>query len=182
MPRPLWKPPLRQKVSSAQTALCQVPALLKRAPLPARGVNLDIGGGACDRGTQFLRGRQVTSYVYDPFNRSAEENQRAAKAACCGQAASVTIANVLNVIPEAQARRRVLQQAADAVGAKGRVFVDVYEGDRSGRGRRTSKGWQANRALGAYKRELERVFRRVEVVDGRIEASSPRRQTCACPR
>lgn len=180
MPPSLWSLP-RQQVSSAQTALCQVPALLKRAPL-ARGLNLDIGGGACDRGTQYLKARQVVSVVYDPFNRSAAENQRAARAACCGQAATVTIANVLNVVASPQARRRVLQQAADAAGAQGQVFVDVYEGDRSGRGRRTSKGWQANRPLASYARELARIFRRVEVVGGRIEARDPRRVTCACPR
>lgn len=176
----LWSPP-RQRVSSAQTSLCQVPALLKQAPL-ARGVNLDIGGGHCDRGTAYLKTRKVTSYVFDPFNRPAQENLRAAKAACCGQAATVTLANVLNVIPEAAGRRRVLQQAADAVGAKGTVYVDVYEGDRQGNGKRTSRGWQANRALASYQRELSRIFKRVQVVAGRIEASQPRRATCACPR
>lgn len=176
----LWSP-RQQKVNSAQTALCQVPALLKQAPL-ARGVNLDIGGGHCDRGTKYLRGRKVTSYVFDPYNRTEQENRQAAKAACCGQAASVTLANVLNVIAEPAARRRVLQQAADAVGSKGVVHLDVYEGDRKSKGKRTSRGWQANRPLSSYEAEVRRVFKKVQVVNGRMEAREPRRATCSCPR
>lgn len=172
----------RQRVKSAETSLCQVAALVKRAPIKPGTVNLDLGGGHCDRGTAHLRAQGVTSHVFDPFNRSAGENTAAARAVCCGKADTATVANVLNVIPEPAARRRALQQAADAVGDKGEVYVSVYEGDASGRGVRTSKGWQANRRLTSYAGEIGRVFRDVDVRQGMIVARSPRRRSCACPR
>lgn len=178
----LWGPARRQRVTSADTSLCQVAALVKRAPVKPGTVNLDLGGGRCNRGTEHLRAQGVTSHVFDPYNRSPAENAAAAQAVCCGKASTATVANVLNVVPDTANRRRVLQQAADAVGDKGEVFVSVYEGDGSGRGRRTSKGWQANRPLGSYTREVGEVFRDVTVRDGMIVARSPHRATCACPR
>lgn len=177
----IWETPRKQKISSAKTSLCQVPALLRRAPL-SKGVNLDIGGGACDRGSSFLRKRGITSVVFDPFNRTPQENRTAARKACCGKAANVTTANVLNVVKEPGARQRILQQAADAVGSRGTAYFAVYEGDRSGSGRATSKGWQANRSLQAYLPEVRRVFRDAQIENGAIVARAPKRATCSCPR
>lgn len=177
----LWTQRPPQSTSSAATSVAQVPALLRRAPIPRGALNVDIGGGRYDAGTRALARRGVTSIVYDPFNRTPMSNLHAAQRACCGSADTATIANVLNVIPSAPARRRVLTQAADAVGDRGTVFIAVYEGAKDGRGRTTSKGWQANRRRDSYLAEIRQVFRDVEIVDGIITARRPRKLSCACP-
>lgn len=170
-----------QPVSSAATSIAQVPALIRQAPLPRGGLNVDIGGGRYDAGTRALARRGVISVVYDPFNRSAASNLAAARQACCGSADTATIANVLNVVPSRAERRRILAQAADAVGDRGVVFISIYEGAKDGRGRKTSKGWQANRRRSDYLREIEQVFREVTIDGAIITARRPRRVSCACP-
>jgi len=58
----------------------------------------------------------------------------------------VLCANVLNVIAEPEARAELIETAAMA---DGKAYFTVYEGDRSGVGRRTTKGWQNNGRLRA---------------------------------
>jgi len=62
---------------------------------------------------------------------------------------------VLNVIAEPEARAELIETAAMA---DGKAYFTVYEGDRSGVGRRTTKGWQNNRKLADYMPELQAHF------------------------
>jgi hypothetical protein len=52
----------------------------------------------------------------------------------------------------------VLEQAKDAVKEKGKVYISVYEGDRTGNGRPTSKGWQRNQKIEDYLETVKQVF------------------------
>lgn len=149
--------------ASPRTALCQVPALFKRvawwarAPRPGRPVrNLDIGGGPCAAGTRYLAREGVKSTVYDPCHRTPAAN--AAALARAGRYDTVTVANVLNVIPAAADRAAVVRLAARALRPGGTAFFSVHEGDRSGRGGPTAKGWQANRRAASYEPELRAAF------------------------
>ena len=38
-------------------------------------MNLDYGGGKFDNATEYLAEMNVTSLVYDPFNRSSDHNK-----------------------------------------------------------------------------------------------------------
>ena len=120
--------------------------------------NIDIGGGRFDLGTEYLRGRGVESHVLDPFNRPQEHNEEIIRRFSQDPAHSATIANVLNVIAEPEARRSVIQQARDLVAPGGKAYFGIYEGDRSGLGRATSKGWQENRPTASYEEEIAEMF------------------------
>jgi hypothetical protein len=176
-----WHLPRGQRTTSAGTSVRKVPALLQLVPWRRGERNIDIGSGRFPDGSRFLKRRGVRAFSYDPFNLDVATNRTAAKAVCCGKADTATIANVLNVIPERGQRRRVLQQAADATGAAGTTYIGVYEGDGSQRGGRTARGYQANRSLSSYLREVRAVFRDAQVEGSMIVARSPRRVTCACP-
>ena len=75
-------------------------------------INLDIGGGKYDAGTQFLAEKGVENLVFDPFNRDAAENQNVFERMTAGGVDSVTCNNVLNVIAEPEQRSNVILQAA----------------------------------------------------------------------
>jgi hypothetical protein len=75
-----------------------------------------------------------------------------------GNADTATISNVLNVIAEPAARDQVIRQAADAIKADGEAYFSVYDGDRSGKGKETPRGYQLNRKLGDYIDEIEKHF------------------------
>lgn len=159
---------------SASTALRQVPALHRRVPWRRGGVNLDVGGGPYGLATAHLGRLGVENIVVDPGWQTPRELARAMGRVAGGQASTVTIANTLNVIRDADDRSRALQLAANAVAPDGVVYVSVHEGNRSGRGRETTRGWQSNRTLRSYVREVRRWFHDVRVTGGAIEARRPK--------
>jgi hypothetical protein len=114
-----------------------------------------------DTQTAYLKRRGVKNLVLDPYNRPAAQTRKVERELLRrGEVDTVTLSNVLNVIPGKAERRTVLETARAAAPV---AFISVYEGDRSGRGRRTRTGsFQANRRLRAYEREVRAVFPRVE--------------------
>jgi len=78
-----------------------------------------------------------------------------------GGADSVTIANVLNVIDDKEARRDVLMMAEQYAKIGAPVLISIYEGNKSGIGA-TPPGrlddWQNNLRTQAYEHEIASVF------------------------
>ena len=122
-------------------------------------VNLDIGGGRFDLGTDYLRNKGVENLVFDKFNRSPEHNEEVLnRIREIGGTDSATVANTLNVIEEPEARKSVIQQSYDYTKEGGKVLFQIYEGSGTGVGRETTKGWQNNRKTSGYIPEIEGVF------------------------
>jgi hypothetical protein len=170
----LWAVP-KQKISSADTSInvSKTGAVFNKVDFKKGTVNADIGGGRFNNATHLLKKKGVTNVIFDPFNRSQEHNEAAAAKIKDGQADTATVSNVLNVIKEPENRSRVIEQAANAVGDTGTAYITVYEGDRSGKGKETSKGFQLNRKLSGYTYEVKRHFKNVTTSKGMIVASNP---------
>ena len=167
-----------QRHTSEDTSLRQIAALLKRKILFNKGErNLDIGGGKYDLGTEQLQKSGVDSRVVDRFNRDDAHNRSVESWVNAEPVDTVTVANVLNVIEEDSSRREVLEQAYEAVKPGGKVYIQVYEGDRKGEGRITKRtlrddvdgkekevtSWQNHRALKSYLPEVQSVFDVAEI-------------------
>lgn len=166
-----------QTITSAKTSLNQVPAIFRLInqvmdrPAPFWVYNddvLDVGGGKYDLLTDKLAEIGVRNHVLDPFNRSEEHNERVRKLLSVRPADVALCSNVLNVIREVAARDAVHATIKRFTKPDGMAFFTVYEGDRSSRGRRTTKGWQANRPTKNYTRELRRHYRRVTVCSNKL--------------
>lgn len=167
-----------QTITSAGTSVNTLPKVFSRpGSFEPGGINLDIGGGRFETATEYLKGLGVRNLVWDPYNRTPEQNIRALaewgeKVKQAGLPRTITISNVLNVIKEKPARRKVLEMAAAAVVDRWTpVYIGVYEGDKSGAGRATSKGYQLNRKMAAYLPEIKEFFGYAEVRCGIIVAS-----------
>lgn len=144
----------KQQYSSAKTSLNQVSAGHKKIKWVAGTVNLDWGGGKSDMGTEYLKDEHnVTNVVYDPFNRSAAENAAALKS----KPDTITNHNVLNVIQEDEVIISMLKEWKKVSSAK-TIYITVYEGNRSGEGKPTSKGYQRNQKLADYLPLVQKVF------------------------
>jgi 2-polyprenyl-3-methyl-5-hydroxy-6-metoxy-1,4-benzoquinol methylase len=172
-----------QRYPSNGTSIKQVPAILrlidKQAEFPelfwARNRRvLDYGGGKYDELTNLLAERGVTSMVYDPFNRSEDHNKLVWKTFLHRRADIALCSNVLNVIKEPEVRREVLRDIKRMTKPSGMVFFTVYEGDKSSRGRKTTKGWQANRPTRNYLREIRKEFASVQIKGKLIYAQYPK--------
>jgi hypothetical protein len=149
---------------SAATSVnaAQVPAVFRRLPLRRGLVNADMGGGRYDTATALLRQHGATNLVYDPFNRTPAHNDRIMKRLLRSKADTATVANVLNVIQAKATRQAVLEQTREVLKPNGTAYIWVHEGDGSGKGAPTTKGYQANRKTASYEREVRAVFPRVE--------------------
>jgi hypothetical protein len=160
-----------QEHTSAKTSVNMVPTLFKRVPEFGKK-NLDIGGGKFDTASEWLlENHGCRNLVYDPYNRTPAHNNKVIRQA--KNLDSVTISNVLNVIKEAKRRKELLAMAAHYAGPETKVYITVYEGDRSGEGRETRCGYQLHRKTEAYMREVKLFFDKVERKGKLIIASDP---------
>ena len=157
----------KQVITSAATSVKQVPAIFrlmnKNLVHPAlfwarnREV-LDYGGGRFDLLTENLADIGVRNWVYDPFNRSDAHNALVRQMLTIQPADIAICANVLNVIKEPAVRREVLRDIKRLLNPEGTAWFTFYEGNRSSRGKKTTKGWQANRPTKNYIKELRKEF------------------------
>jgi len=164
---------MKQTITSAATSLNQVPAVLRLINKAVRDPSafwvytdavLDYGGGKYDKLTTALAKMKVRNLIYDPFNRSKDHNALVLQLVKAKKASHGICSNVLNVIREPAVRQKVLRDLARWVEPGGNVFITVYEGDKSSKGKRTTKGWQANRPAKNYLREIRKVFPYSEVL------------------
>lgn len=163
---------MKQTYTSSATSINKdkIPALFSKwAKLGAfqpNTRNLDIGGGKYDNVTDMLHDYGCTNYVYDPY----QECREAECAAILDMLATgtrfdtATLSNVLNVIDSVEARVDCLKMAHNALKPDGELFITIYEGNKSGRGRKTGQDqWQNNTSASWYLPEVVAVFGAVNV-------------------
>lgn len=118
---------------------------------------LDIGGGKYDKGMEYLKHHyNINGVVYDPFNRSEYHNMKVMYVSTGYDV--ITCCNVLNVINCPYARHDVITKCMDWVKEGGKVYFQIYEGNGSGIGKETSKGYQMNKKTQEYMQEINAVF------------------------
>ena len=160
-----WDYPESQSITSADTSInvskmaASFKKLKKEGVFKEDEVGVDLGGGRFDNAVSTLRDEHNFNLeVYDPFNRSVEHNRRVAKVVSNGQADVVTSNNVLNVIPETENQLRVVKQAHNALKDDKVAYFSVYEGNKSGISKETSKGFQHNKKTSDYVDMIKGVF------------------------
>ena len=119
---------------------------------------VDIGGGRFDNAVEDLAKQDVELQVYDPFNRTPDHNNVVKELVADGGADVAVSNNTLNVIKEPKNIKRVIQQAENAIKPGDKAYFTVYAGDKSGKGKTTSKGYQRNEPTSAYVSRVEEVF------------------------
>lgn len=163
---------MKQEYTSAKTSINskRVPAVFKKTLkyMPKGSVNLDVGGGKFDTATEFLdKEKSILNLIYDPYNRTREHNQNVLNMINFVRGAdTVTCSNVLNVIKEDEVLFDIAQLCYDSLNGYGSAFFTVYEGNKSGVGRETVKGYQRNEKLDRYRYILKSTFPKVTKFNG----------------
>lgn len=151
----------KQEYTSEDTSRKIIPSLFKKINWPELNIkyNFDVGGGKYNLTTEYLAKFGITNFIYEP-SRGREHNMQVFKKLKeINLADSATIANVLNVIKEPKIRKNVLLMAKRWVKPKGKIFIQVYEGNGSGiEGQTTSNSYQLNRKSKDYFEEIKQVF------------------------
>jgi hypothetical protein len=148
---------MTQTITSKDTSLNQIPATFKRVAWVSGTVNFDIGAGKYDKFTVALNSVGVTNYSYDPFHLSEALNS-SVLIETMGASDTATANNVLNVIAEKQARLAVISMAKWSLKPNGVAYFLIYEGDKSGIGTKTTKGYQCNKKAADYIKEISVAF------------------------
>jgi len=155
----MWKYPT-QLINSLKTSInsTKIASSFKKIKWMKNTRNADIGGGLYDNATTYLNKLCVENIIFDPFNRTKEHNDSAIQKIRDGQCSTATINNVLNVIKEEVNREQVIQQAYNCLMTNGVAYFLIYEGNKNGIGKETSKGWQENRKTDTYIEEIQKYF------------------------
>lgn len=145
-----------QTISSANTSINRrLPALFGKLPDNIRNCQmLDYG---CGKYPEYVRKwaeeRGISLTSYDKYNYPCDNWYREHGYDV------VTLSNVLNVVNSWRIRWDIIQDCFDCLRDGGQLYITVYEGDRTGTGRRTkSDCWQENRRLKDYLFEVGRIF------------------------
>lgn len=150
-----------QEHDSAATSInsTKLPAIYRMINLQPGTVGIDFGGGKFDNAVEYLRDKDVTLCVYDPYNRSVEHNKEVLRTLRANGGADFAInSNVLNVIKEPSARRSVLENIKKITKIGAPIYITVYEGRGDGKEGATKSGYQLNRKTADYLEEIQEVF------------------------
>ena len=143
-----------QQYTSANTSIATLNRIYKI--LPNMGYNensiiLDYGCGKYDKNKDYAIENNFEWVGYDPYNRSEEENNKTIQLIKEIEPDIIVCSNVLNVIKEDSAMMNVLNQIYNYAANNTDVYITIYEGNKSGVGSETSKGYQRNSKLNKYK-------------------------------
>ena len=154
---------------SRQTSQGQVPALhkwaVRHAFIDGHDVVLDYGSGRDSKGRDYLYSQcpDILVHEYDPYWKP---NEQVLTLLARNSYDVVLCANVLNVIEDDGELQEALSRLAEGCG--GTVLFSVYEGNRSGKGNHTTRGWQRNLTANGYELILSQYFNKVERRNGHI--------------
>ena len=167
------------KIRYDLTSLNQVPALVKYLDsknLLAGSTILDIGAGRWNKTREFMKARSISYHPYDPYCLPEDVNQEFIKLKLTKRSRpKIIVSNVLCVIPE-QHRRNFLDFVRKTAIEKSSqalfnldIYFSIYEGDKSGVGKLTSKNtWQNNMLTEKYLPEIGEYFSNVELIKKNI--------------
>lgn len=152
-----------QKITSAKTCrrITAYGTTVVGDTYPAGAKVLDFGGGKFDDAKNYLAERKIKCEVYDPYNRTHEENINAINAKydvlLCNNVLNTLTDDVIeNVIMDMVL---VMKHCEIAIG-----YITVYERTRNGIGELTAKDqYQRNEKTESYIAVLTKYFQTVSI-------------------
>ena len=141
-------------ITSAETSIKQVARGVKVAVKLGYKSIFDFGGGKYDLSSAYAKLNGSNLFCFDPYNRSEEHNIKGV----CRNYDIITCNNVLNVVEDVEGV--VKELSLWMVAHQCEALVTIYAGDRSGVGKKTSKGWQNNQKMSYY----ESIFKKAGLI------------------
>ena len=153
-----------QEYTSEKTSINKVTKVYKRFKFKENSIILDYGGGKYDTNKEYMKTLGCNLLVYDPYNRTEIENSYALNYVMSnGGADFIVCANVLNVIKEDDILLDILNNLLLYANSSTKFYIQVYEGDKSGIGKETVKGYQRNEKTLNYIQMIKMVFKNYNI-------------------
>lgn len=155
---------LKQKYKSNKTSVNSITKVYNKFDFGLNSLILDYGGGRFDTNKNFMESKGHKLFVYDPYNRSNEHNEEVISLVLSyGGADIIVCANVLNVIYEDEVVYYILNDMKKYMHNETIIYIQIYEGDKTGVGRETIKGYQRNLMAGLYYDFINEVYKDFEI-------------------
>lgn len=157
-------------LNSEKTATRKLPRLFNAFASFRKGTkNLDLGAGKYHAiVTSFLSAKGVRNTPYDPYYFCEGTNNNALGMLYD----TVTVSNVLNVIPSNIEVHQVVSQAYRCLKVSGVAVFAMYEGDKSSVGKynQSRKTYQRHSPTASYLKVIQAVFKAAELKNRLIVA------------
>ena len=160
-----------QTISSASTSISTINKIYKLLPemgYEKETIILDFGCGKYNKNKEEAEKYGYKWFGYDPYNRSEEENNLTSKLMKLVKPHIIVCSNVLNVLVEMNVMQDVLSQIYDYAAEDTDIYITIYEGDKSGVGKVTTKGYQRNQKANDYKDYICEFFEIEEKIGSNI--------------
>lgn len=158
---------IKQKYTSANTSINTINGAYKKivGKYPVGTSILDVGCGKYDSNKEFANQNGFAWFGIDPYNRTEEYNDGTIESMYdyTEYPSIIMLNNVCNVIAEDDILMEVLGQVYDYAGDDTDIYITIYEGDKSGIGKVTTKGYQRNDKLINYKDYISEFFNLIDV-------------------
>lgn len=147
-----------QKYSSKNTSINTINKIYKQYNFKKDSIILDYGCGKYDTAIEFMKNKNCIILPYDKYNRDKNVNQISLEVAKKENLDYIVCANVLNVIQEDFIIEEIIKHIFDLSKKNTIILFSIYEGNKSGIGQVTSKGYQRNEKFISYLTILEKYF------------------------
>ena len=162
----------QQKISSANTSINVINTIYKHivGKYPLGTSILDIGCGRYESNREYANDNGFAWFGIDPYNRTKEYNEASLKTLYnwCKAPNIIMLNNVLNVIAELDVVEDVLYQVYNHAESNTDIYITIYEGDKSGIGKVTTKEYQRNEKLIKYIEYVNKLFSIEEKIGSNI--------------
>lgn len=149
---------------SHKSSINHIPAIFKHVDFEPFTINMDIGGGKYDTGTEYLENKKVQNVLYDPYNRTDEHNNNCLEFLKFHKAHTITISNVLNVLENEEEMTKVLEFAKTYLRENGKIYINVYEGNGTSIPKTSKLGvQQQNKKTAEYTDLIKKSYSKVNI-------------------
>ena len=162
---------IKQKHTSKNTSINSINRIYKLLPelgYKQETIILDFGCGKYNRNKEGAYKHGYRWFGYDPYNRSEEENKLTSKLMKLVKPHVIVCSNVLNVLENNTVLETVLNQIYDYAAEDTDIYITIYEGDKSGVGKVTTKGYQRNSKVDDYIAYIYEWFNIVDIIHPNI--------------
>lgn len=165
---------MKQQYTSKETSISTVNKVYTNMYFAPGSIILDYGGGKYDKNVEYMQSKGCKVLVYDPYNRTEEHNRAVMEYVKNNSIDYVVCSNVLNVIKEDSVVQEVLtdiHNIQEVNKDKCVVYIKVYEGNKSGIGKQTKKGYQRNLSTKNYLSLVSKFLPKCIIKKGTIISS-----------
>lgn len=160
-----------QTITSEKTSISTINRIFKLLPnmgYKKETLILDYG---CGKYNQNKEEAEKNGYIwlgFDPYNRSQKDNFKTLTRLINEKPDVVVCNNVLNVIYEDKVIQNVLNTIYNYSDDNTDIYITIYEGNKSGIGMKTIKGYQRNCKVNTYTDIISEWFDIVGIIKPNI--------------